>query len=63
MGGDNSFTQSVFVYEEKVKRKKESLESVQPWRENSREIWSVLECISSWKFKIQAFNPEEWTLE
>jgi hypothetical protein len=33
------------VHEERVERNKESLELVQPWRENSREIWSVLEHI------------------
>jgi hypothetical protein len=30
MGWDNNFTQGCFVHEEKVERKKESLELVQP---------------------------------
>jgi len=33
------------VHEEKVERNKEILELVQPWRENSRAIWSVSEHI------------------
>jgi hypothetical protein len=29
------------VHEEKVESKKESLESLHPWRENSRACWSI----------------------
>jgi hypothetical protein len=52
MGWDNSFRHSVFVHEEQVERKKESLELVHPWRENSRAS-RVLEHIWSWKLKSQ----------
>jgi hypothetical protein len=31
----------VFVHEQQVERKKESLELVQPWRVNSRACWSI----------------------
>jgi hypothetical protein len=41
MGWDNNFTHSIFVHEEQVERKKESLELVHPWRENSRACWSI----------------------
>jgi hypothetical protein len=42
MGRDNNFTHWDFVHEEQVERKKASLDLVQPWRENSRECWSIL---------------------
>jgi hypothetical protein len=41
MGRDNNFYTLSFVHEEQVERKKESLELVQPWRENSRACWSI----------------------
>jgi hypothetical protein len=47
------------VHEEKVESKKESLELVQPWRMNFREIWSILERIWSWKLKSQIVITEE----
>jgi hypothetical protein len=39
--GDNIFTHGVFVHEQQIESKKESLELVQPWRENSRACWNV----------------------
>jgi hypothetical protein len=35
----------VFVHEQQVERKKESLELEHPWRVNSRACWSILESI------------------
>ena len=40
--GTTIFTHSFFVHEQQVERKKESLELVQPWRENSRASWSII---------------------
>jgi hypothetical protein len=45
MGWDNSFTHGIFVHEEQGERKEESLDMVKPWRINSRESWTILECI------------------
>jgi hypothetical protein len=42
MGWDNSFRYLVFVHEQQVESKKESLELEHPWRANSRLCWSVL---------------------
>jgi hypothetical protein len=41
MGCYNNWRQSVWVHEEKVERKKESLELEHPWRGNSEACWSV----------------------
>jgi hypothetical protein len=59
MHWDTNFTQQFWVNEEKVERKKERLELVQPWRVNYRESWSILECNWSWKPKNQVFMLEE----
>jgi hypothetical protein len=42
-----------------MRSKEESLEMVQPWRENFRERWSILEHIWSSKIKSLVFNLEE----
>jgi hypothetical protein len=47
------------VHEEQVERKKESLELVQPWRENSRASWRILEHIWCLKLNNQVVRPEE----
>jgi hypothetical protein len=47
MGSYNNFTHSVFVHEQQVESKKESLELEHPWRVNSRACWSVLECFGA----------------
>jgi hypothetical protein len=39
----NNFTQSSFVHEEQVERKKESLELVHPWREILEHVGAYLE--------------------
>jgi hypothetical protein len=41
MGGHNSFRQSIFVHEQQVEGKKESLELEHSWRVNSRESWRI----------------------
>jgi hypothetical protein len=47
------------VHEEQVERKKESLELVQPWRENSRASWSIFGAYLELKLKSQVVRPEE----
>jgi hypothetical protein len=41
MGWDNIFRESSFVHKGQVESKKESLELVHSWRENSRACWSI----------------------
>jgi hypothetical protein len=41
MGHDNNFRESMFLHEQQVERKKESMELERPWRVNSRVCWSV----------------------
>jgi hypothetical protein len=59
MGCGNNFTQGVFVHEEQVERKKESLELVKPWRDNYRAYWSVFGVNWIWILKSQVVRSKE----
>jgi hypothetical protein len=49
------------VHGEQVGSRKESLDPVYPWRENSIARSSILEHIWRWKLKNHVVIPEEWT--